>query len=94
MPEPRKPSYRDQLGAVLRQRDPMALKRFLVGSAATFGDQRQVSDVEEKNEAEMTELMHRMILARPDLEDLHRPSREWLFKQGIDSFGDGGARRN
>jgi len=35
-----------------------------------------------------------MIVARPDLEDLHRESREWLFKQGIDSYGDEDSRRN
>ncbi len=94
MAEARKPSYRDQLAAVLRRRDPLALKTFLVESAATFGDERQVSDVQERDEDEMLELMHRMILARPDLEDLHRQSREWLFKAGIDSFGESGGRRN
>jgi hypothetical protein len=42
----------------------------------------------------MEELLHRMIVARPDLEDLHRASREWLFRHGIDSFGESGERRN
>jgi hypothetical protein len=38
--------------------------------------------------------MHRMIVARPDLKDLHRASREWLFRNGIDTFGEDGGRRN
>jgi hypothetical protein len=42
----------------------------------------------------MRELMHRMIVARTDLTDLHRASREWLFKNGIDSYGAEGALRN
>ncbi len=87
-------SYRDQLGAVLRRRDPRALRQFLEESAATFGDGRQVADIREKGGDELVELMHRMILARPDLHDLHRESREWLFRHGVDPFGQGGGRRN
>ena len=91
---PREPSYVAQLGAVLRTRDPVALRRFLVESARRFGDERQVADVEGKSDDEMDELLNRMIVARPDLEDLHRASREWLFRHGIDTFGEGGTRRN
>ena len=91
---PREPSYATQLAAVLRRRDPHALRQFLLDSAARFGDARQVADVEGKRDAELEELMHRMILARPDLKDLHRASREWLFRHGIDTFGPSGTRRN
>jgi hypothetical protein len=91
---PREPSYAAQLGAVLRRRDAAALKSFLLESAERFGDARQVAEVEGKSDAEMDELLHRMIVARPDLSDLHRASREWLFKHGIDSFGESGERRN
>jgi hypothetical protein len=91
---PRQVSYSAQLGAVLRQRNPRVLRRFLIDNAARFGDQRQVADLEAKSDAEMEELLHRMIVARHDLQDLHRASREWLFKQGIDTFGEGGGRRN
>jgi hypothetical protein len=87
-------SYREQLGAVLRRRDPRALQAFLVSSARRFGDERQVADVLGKSDAELEELMHRMIVARPDLRDLHRASREWLFRHGVDAYGQGGARRN
>jgi hypothetical protein len=90
----RKESYVTQLGAVLRRRDLGALRRFLIESAERFGDDRQVADVEGKSDAEMEELLHRMIVARPDLSDLHRASREWLFRHGIDSFGETDRRRN
>jgi hypothetical protein len=91
---PRQPSYAAQLGVILRQRDPRALRAFLLQSAEKFGDARQVDDVQAKSDDEMEELLHRMIIARPDLNDLHRASREWLFRHGIDSFGESGERRN
>lgn len=91
---PREPSYAAQLGSVLRRRDPALLRQFLVGSAERFGDARQVAEVLGKSEDEMQELLHRMIIARPDLSDLHRASRQWLFDHGIDPFGETGERRN
>jgi hypothetical protein len=91
---PREPSYMPQLGNVLRQRNISALRAFLVQSAQRFGDQRQVDDVQTRSDAELEELLHRMIVARPDLDDLHRASREWLFRHGIDTFGESGGRRN
>jgi hypothetical protein len=90
----REPSYPAQLGAVLRRRDAVVLRQFLLASAERFGDERQVADVEEKSDDEMEELLHRMIVARPDLQDLHRASREWLFRHGIDAYGETGERRN
>jgi hypothetical protein len=71
-----------------------ALRAFLLQSAARFGDMKQVLDVQGKSEDEMEELLHRMIVARPDLEDLHRASREWLFRHGIDAYGEDDGRRN
>jgi hypothetical protein len=91
---PREPSYAAQLGKVLRLRDADQLRQFLLESARRFGDEKQVADVEGKSDDEMHELLHRMIVARPDLKDLHRPSREWLFRHGIDTFGETGERRN
>jgi hypothetical protein len=91
---PGEPSYRAELGTVLRQRDVGALRAFLVAAAQHFGDARQVDDVESKSADELEELLHRMIVARPDLDDLHRASREWLFRHGIDTFGDDNGRRN
>lgn len=66
----------------------------MLASARRFGDARQVADVESKSNDEMRELLHRMIVARPDLKELHRASREWLFHRGIDTFGESGERRN
>jgi hypothetical protein len=91
---PREPSYVIQLGTVLRKRDVLVLRAFLLQSAERFGDMKQVADVQAKSTDELEELLHRMILARPDLEDLHRASREWLFRHGIDAFGEDGGRRN
>jgi hypothetical protein len=73
--------YKARLGAVLRRRDPGELHLFLRQSAAGFGVDRQVAEVETRSHAEMAELMHRMILARPDLADLHAESRAWLAGQ-------------
>jgi hypothetical protein len=91
---PREPSYVTQLGSVLRRRDTAVLREFLLRSAERFGDHKQVVDVTAKSEPELEELLHRMIVARPDLQDLHRASREWLFRHGIDTYGDNGGRRN
>jgi hypothetical protein len=91
---PREFSYVAQLGNVLRRRDSAVLRSFLIQSAERFGDARQVEDVQAKSDAELEELLHRMIVARPDLQDLHRASREWLFRHGIDTFGDDGEHRN
>jgi hypothetical protein len=91
---PREPSYVAQLGNVLRRQDCSALRAFLIHSAERFGDARQVEDVQARSQDELEELLHRMIVARPDLKDLHRASREWLFRHGIDTFGDSGEHRN
>ena len=91
---PREPSYAAQLGQVLRRRDARALRAFLLQAARRFGDDRQVADVEGKSPAELDELLHRMILARADLHDLHRASREWLFHHGHDAYGTDDGRRN
>ena len=90
----REPSYVTQLGSVLRRRNAAALRAFLVRSAERFGDRGQVVDVQHKSDDELEELLHRMIVARPDLEDLHRASREWLFRHGIDAYGEDDGRRN
>jgi hypothetical protein len=91
---PREPSYAAQLASVLRKRDVTALRAFLLKSAERFGDTKQVADVQQKSADELEELLHRMILARSDLQDLHRASREWLFHHGIDAFGEDDGRRN
>ena len=70
--------YKARLGEVLRRGDPEELHLFLRESAANYGDERQITDVEERSHEEMEQLMHRMILARPDLADLHAASERRL----------------
>jgi hypothetical protein len=86
--------YQVKLGDVLRTRDPAALRDFLELSASRYGDDRQVEAVERKSDEEMEEMLHRMILARQDLAELHADSRRWMFEHGMDTYGPGGRRRN
>ena len=93
-PKPTDSSYKTRLAEVLRLRDPGALHLFLRQSAAGYGDERQVADVEQRSQGEMTELLHRMTLARPDLADLHGESRAWLAVQaGVNPSADRPSRR-
>jgi hypothetical protein len=75
--------YRARLGEVLRRRDPEALRRFLEESAARYGDAAQVADIRRRSADELEALLHRMILARPDLRDLHQLSQAWLASRGL-----------
>jgi hypothetical protein len=71
-------SYQTRLGATLRLRDVAALREFLTEQARTFGDDRQVEALASQSDADLEPLMHRMILARADLADLHAASRAAL----------------
>ena len=85
--------YVSRLGQVLRQRDPAALREFLAEQAGRFGDERQVADIRTKDEAEMELLLHRMIVARPDLADLHAESQRWLADRGAGAAPRPGGQR-
>ncbi|HYU20114.1 MAG TPA: hypothetical protein VEQ11_15610 [Chloroflexota bacterium] len=85
--------YVDRLGRVLHRRNPAALADFLSAGAARYGDERQVADIRAKSAAELEELLHRMILARPDLADLHAESKRWLAAHGVTGQGAGGRGR-
>ncbi len=74
--------YVGRLGAVLRRRDPKALREFLVEQAGRFGDERQVQELRGRSVAELELLLHRMIVARADLADLHSESERWLAAHG------------
>ena len=91
---PRDDGYQIRLGEVLKEGDVARLRSFLEASARRFGDARQVAEIREKSEAELEMMLHRMILARVDLADLHPESRRWLFQHSADTFGPGGERRN
>jgi hypothetical protein len=74
--------YQRQLGEVLRTVDPAALRAFLLEQAARYGDDRQVAAVRDLDEPELERLLHRMILTRNDLPNLHPASRAWLAERG------------
>jgi hypothetical protein len=71
-------AYVAQLGDVLRQRDVARLRAFLEAQAGRYGDERQVEAIRAQSDSEVEALLHRMIIARPDLAKLHAESRRWL----------------
>ncbi len=75
-------SYRERLGNTLKKRDHQVLRDFLLQQARTFGDNAQVAAISSQSDDEMAQLMHRMILARPDLKELHSASRDAI---GLDA---------
>jgi hypothetical protein len=70
--------YVRRLGLVLRQRDVAALRAFLQQQAERYGDERQVAAIREQSDADMEMILHRMILSRPDLADLHAESERQI----------------
>jgi hypothetical protein len=68
-----KATFRRQLDAALRQRDPDALQRFLLESG-----QWQEDTVP----ADVPAAMWMMILASPALSDLHAEAQSWLRSNG------------
>lgn len=72
--------YFEELGMVLRRRDPEALREFLMGKARQFGDEAQICQIAGQSAPEMEALLHRMITVRPDLRELHQESRSWLAR--------------
>jgi hypothetical protein len=81
--------YVSRLGEVLRRRDPAALREFLAGQAGRFGDERQVAEIRARGPDEMEMLLHRMIVSRPDLAELHAESARWLTAHGAPSAPPG-----
>ena len=79
--------YTEQLGAVLRRRDPDALRAFLAESARRFGDETQVAQITQQPAKAVEMMMHRMIVSRPDLASLHADSQQWLRSHGFETPG-------
>ncbi|MFN0073717.1 MAG: hypothetical protein ACKVVP_19730 [Chloroflexota bacterium] len=73
--------YRESLGRTLRRGSVSGLRAFLIGQAEAFGNEQHVQAIISQTEAELQTLMHRMILARTDLADLHPLSRAALGMQ-------------
>jgi len=76
-------AYVEQLGAVLRTGDPEQLRAFLADNARRYGDDAQVEQITHQSAGELEGLMHRMILSRSDLSNLHEGSRQWLARNGV-----------
>jgi hypothetical protein len=74
--------YVERLGAVLRTQDVEQLRGFLIENARRFGDEAQVTQITGQSAQELEALMHRMIVARSDLAELHPSSRTWLQQHG------------
>jgi hypothetical protein len=70
--------YREKLGQALRSANAESVRAFLLEQARHYGDEEQVNEIASQPIAELTLLMHRMILARPDLADLHAASNAAL----------------
>jgi hypothetical protein len=75
-------SYFAHLVDVLRRRDVAALRAFLEAQAGRYGDEGQVEAIRAQSDAEIEALLHRMIVSRPDLSELHAESQRWLAGQG------------
>jgi hypothetical protein len=69
--------YVQRLSYVLRKRDVDALREFLKQEAVVREPERAL-EIESIPNHELETRMHKMILARPDLGDLHADARRWL----------------
>jgi hypothetical protein len=76
-------SYVQQMAAVLRKRDVAALREFLVTAANERNDAGEVAEIQGIPEADLEARMHKMIMARKDLSDMHDESRKWLIAHGF-----------
>jgi hypothetical protein len=71
--------YVRRLSYVLRKRDVDELREFLKQEAA-MRDPTRVAEIEEITDHNLEFRMHKMILARPDLADMHADARRWLHE--------------
>jgi hypothetical protein len=76
-------SYVREMGSVLRRKDVAALRDFLARSAEERNDEGEAAEIRGIPDADLEARMHKMIMARKDLEDLHAGSREWLIAHGF-----------
>jgi len=69
--------------SVLRKRDVVELREFLKQEAA-LRDPARVAEIESMPDEDLETRMYKMILARPELRDLHPDARRWLRDHGKD----------
>ena len=79
---------------MLRRRDPLTLRAFLAASARRYGNEQEAAELARRDQAEMALIMHQMIVARPDLRELHPESQRWLRRHGLDPDVTGESRTN
>jgi len=79
--EQRDADYARRLVEVLKTRDVQKLRQFLRASAAAQ-DPNSVAEIDAISPEEMEVRMHKMIIARPELSELHGESRRWLAQRG------------
>ena len=70
-------NYTQKLVDTLRTKDPVKLRDFLRRSAEER-DPERVHEIDTIPEDKMVVRMHKMIIARRELADLHAESRAWL----------------
>jgi hypothetical protein len=70
--------FRSQLDAILRRRDPQALRAFLISAGQWPEDAPQQPEQQ----------MWLMIAGSPDLRDLHEEARTWLTTHGLQAQAD------
>jgi hypothetical protein len=69
--------YVKQLSEVLKTRDVDTLREFLK-SEAVARDPERVVEIESISHDDLQMRMYKMILARPELGDMHADARRWL----------------
>ena len=79
--ESRDTDYKREMVAALRTRDHGKLREFLRRSAEER-DLDRVSEIDGISDQDMQIRMHKMIVATPELADLHSESRAWLADHG------------
>jgi hypothetical protein len=75
--------YVREMRSVLRRKDVAALRDFLARSAEERDDAGEAEEIRGIPDADLEARMHKMIMARKDLDDLHASSREWLIAHGF-----------
>ena len=73
--------YLRRLSTVLKKRDVDALREFLKEEAAAR-DPERMAEIESISSEDLETRMYKMILARPELADLHADARRWLRDRG------------
>lgn len=83
-PNPADAAYVANMRDVLRKRDVSALREFLVRSATVRKEPEEAAQLESLSHDALEARMHKMIMARMDLADLHDESRKWLIAHGFE----------